>query len=364
MGMKKIICVVIILFAAGCSRAPGYSEYSNMFIFMGTFGRIKVLSREFSGETLRKRVDVAINRANILEEKLSMFIERSELNELNISKKMKVGRDLFQLIERSKEVSRLTGGKFDVTVAPILKKEGFYHDMPEEIKDKIPENFDGVGWENIVLNEDTKEIELLNEAWIDLSGIAKGYIVDEMAEFFIDRGIVDFLINAGGDIYAGGTNKGKAWRIGLRRPDSGSFDETNLSEYVILTLSVENMAVATSGDYENVIIESGEKTEISHIIDPRAARSKRKVFSSITVIAPTCTYADALATGMMVSGGKEALKLADTLSGTEVIAVTNVNNHPEISFSKNAEEYTKTLNTKYTTGKLANRQTGQPVSEE
>ncbi|MBL7073412.1 MAG: FAD:protein FMN transferase [Candidatus Omnitrophica bacterium] len=340
--MTKIICVVIILFTAGCSRVPGYSEYSNMFIFMGTFGSVKVISREFSVETLRKKVDVATKRANILEEKLSIFIEHSELNELNVSKKMKVTDDLFQLIARSIEVSRLTGGKFDITIAPILKKEGFYHDMPKSIRDKIPENFDGVGWENVILKEDTKEIELLSGAWIDLSGIAKGYIVDEMAEFFVSKGIVDFLINAGGDIYAGGTNRAKAWKIGLRRPDSGSLDEMNLSEYVILTLNVENMAVATSGDYENVIIASGEKTEISHIIDPRDARSKRMISSSITVIAPTCTYADALATGMMVSGGKEALKLANTLLGIEVIAVTNVNNHPEINFSKNARGYIKT----------------------
>jgi len=315
-----------------------------MFIFMGTFGKVKVLSREFSGETLREKVDEAITRANILEEKLSIFIEDSELNKLNTLKKMKVGRDLFQLIKHSKEVSRVTGGEFDVTVAPILNKEGFYHDMPKEIKDKIPKNFDGVGWENVILMQDTREIELQNGAWIDLSGIAKGYIVDEMAEFFIAEGIVDFLINAGGDIYAGGKNKEKAWKIGLRRPCSEALDKKSFSEYVILTLSVENMAVATSGDYENVIIESGEKTKISHIIDPRAAKSKRKISSSITVIAPTCTYADALATGMMALGGKEALILADTISEIEVITVIDSNDNPEIKFSKNAKKYVKELN--------------------
>ena len=337
--IKKIIGSVMILFVSGCSRPAGYSECSRTCTLMGTFVQVKVLSRKFSREKLLETIETAMNKARALEDNFSIFRENGELNELNIKKKKKVSEDLFQLIKISKDIGILTEGNFDITLAPVLKKEGFYSDMPPGVWDKIPTDFDAVGWDNVVLHPETGEVELARGAWIDLSGIAKGYIVDKISEFFIKNGISDFLINAGGDIYARGKNKGRVWRIGIRRPSSEGFSRTDISEYVVLTLSVENMAVATSGDYENVVVQEGAPDERSHIIDPKLERSKPKMLSSMTVIAPTCAYADALATAMMVFDEKEALKLTDTIPEVEVISVKNLNNHPEINFSKNAKKY-------------------------
>jgi len=342
--IKKTICIIMILFVSGCSRLAGYSECSRTGTLMGTFVQVKVSSRKFSREELQKTIEHAMDKARVLEDKFSLFKENSELNELNFKKKKKVSEDLFQLIKISKDIGLLTGGNFDITLAPVLKKEGFYSDMTPGIRDKIPKALDALGWDNVVLHPETGEVELARGAWIDLSGIAKGYIVDKISEFFIKNGVSDFLINAGGDIYACGKNKGRAWRIGIRRPCSEGFSGKDILEYVVLTLSVENMAVATSGDYENVVVQEGTLDERSHIIDPKLARSKPKMLSSMTVIAPTCAYADALATAMMVFDEKEALKLTDTLPEVEVIAVKNLNNHPEINFSKNAKKYVRSKN--------------------
>ena len=342
--IKKIIWIVMILLASGCSRPVEYSECTRTCTLMGTFVQVKVLSQKFSREKLLKTIETAMNKARVLEDSFSIFRENGELNELNLKKKKKVSEDLFQLIKISKDIGILTEGNFDITLAPVLKKEGFYSDMPPGVWDKIPKDFDAVGWDNVVLHPETGEVELARGAWIDLSGIAKGYIVDKISEFFIKNGVSDFLINAGGDIYACGKNKGRAWRIGIRRPCPEGFSETNISEYVVLTLSVENMAVATSGDYENVVVQEGKSDERSHIINPKLARSKPKMLSSMTVIAPTCAYADALATAMMVFDEKEALNLTDTLPEIEVVSVKNLNNLPEINFSKDAKKYVRSKN--------------------
>jgi len=99
------------------------------------------------------------------------------------------------------------------------------------------------------------------------------------------------------------------------------------------------MAVATSGDYENVVIDRKSGEYISHIIDPSGEKAKREIPSSITVIAPTCAEADALATGMMAMDKDKAIALADTLKDVEIIAIECPGGRRSMNFSKGAAKY-------------------------
>ncbi|MFH1552422.1 MAG: FAD:protein FMN transferase [Candidatus Omnitrophota bacterium] len=329
--MKRLFYILFgALLIAGCSHLTGPGEYSRTEPLMGTFVQVKVAAPGRSKAQLKEAAQAALALARRLEQRFSVFYPLSEVNALNIAKTQKVSTELFDLIEKANSISSETGGEFDITVAPILKANGFYEDMPAEIRDKIPEGFGGVGWENVTLNLQERLVTLQNGAWIDLSGIAKGYIVDRIAKFLKKKGITACLINAGGDIYCGDKDRSGIWNIGVREP---------ASMRVVIVLGIRDMAVATSGDYENVVIDKDTGEAVSHIIDPSVDKARAEVPSSVTVIAPTCIVADALATGMMAMGPGKAITLADTLDNVEVITLAYSGGKLKIDFSKGAEKY-------------------------
>jgi thiamine biosynthesis lipoprotein len=132
---------------------------------------------------------------------------------------------------------------------------------------------------------------------LDLGGIAKGYGVDRAVAALRDRGIENGLVNVGGDLYALGVSEdGDPWRVGVRSPD----DPTRLST----TLTVTDMAVATSGDYERYF-RHGE-VHYHHLLDPATGAPRETRAHSLTVTAATCMTADAAATarfGSTTGGG-------------------------------------------------------------
>ncbi|NQT32755.1 MAG: FAD:protein FMN transferase [Candidatus Omnitrophica bacterium] len=339
---RRIFSLVLVLLALNsCGFKGKERECVKTEALMGTFVQIKAYSDGLSQEKLNRAVDEAFKKALELEKKFSIFYPESEVNALNISKRREVSIELYDIVEKSIKISELTGGEFDITVAPILKADGFYADMPAGIKDLIPDSPHGVGWRNIIMNSEAGTITLINGAWIDLSAIAKGYIVDRLSELLQERRIEKFLINAGGDIYCADKAKEALWHIGVRKPVSGGEVRTS-EEGIIAVLGLKKTAVATSGDYENVVFDPETGEVESHIIDPLKDEPRTEVPSSITVIGPRCALADALATGMMAMGREKAIDLADTLSDIEIIVVENPEGKAEVSFSKGAKEYVLT----------------------
>ncbi|MDP8298908.1 MAG: FAD:protein FMN transferase [Candidatus Tantalella remota] len=322
---------VIALLVAGCSRpASAPSEYFRTVPLMNTFVEIKVASDDFTRERLAKAVDESIELAGYLERKFNVFDPDSEVNQLNLTRIMNVSEDLYSVIKEAQRISRLTGGEFDITVAPALKADGFYKDMPENLKDKIPEVDKDVTWRDVFLSPEGEVVALEEGVWVDLSGIAKGYIVDRVSDFLRDAGIDRYLVNAGGDMFCGGKPDSKPWRIGVRKP---------AAETVTATLSLRGTAVATSGDYENVVFDEDTGVTVAHIIDPATEKPVPEVPSSVTVIAFTCTEADALATGMMAMGAEKAMVLADSEEDVEIIVVGAPGDPRVVRFSAGAEKY-------------------------
>lgn len=325
------LCLVpVFLVLPGCS-AVNAKEYSRNLPMMGTFVQVKVSDEQGLGAArVEKAITEALSAGAELEKELSIYDPSGEVSELNRSKRMKVSPELFDLLALAVEISRRTSGAFDVTVAPVLKARGFYADMPEEIRRTIPDGNKGVGWRNIILDRDAGTVTLRNGAWIDLSGVAKGYIADVMAENLRSAGAGCFLVNAGGEIRCGGGASGKKWRIGIQKPGtSGS----------AAILGLTDAAVATSGDYENFLVDSASGGEVSHIVDPGTDAPMEKKKGSATVITKSCAYADALATGMMVLGREKAIALAEELGDADVIFVETVDGKEVMSFSRGAERF-------------------------
>jgi len=297
---------------------------------MGTFLQIKISDPELIPSEAARLMDGAVALARQLEGKFSAYDPESEVNQLNIVKSMKVSPELFEVISQAKKISRLTGGEFDVTVAPILKADGFYSHMPEDLLKKIPEGTGGVGWRNITVKPEGGTVMLRKGAWIDLSGIAKGYIVDRLSAMLNSAGVRGFIVNAGGDMFCGERADGRPWKIGVRDPGGRS---------VIMVLEISGKAVATSGDYENVVVDKKTGEVISHIIDPIGAKAVEGANSSVTVIAPRCVQADALATAMLAMGAEKAIALADIVDQVSIITINNPDGKRVIRYSKDARMY-------------------------
>lgn len=278
---------------------------------MSTFVEVTVWDRRRSREEIELLVDKAFSLAAELERKFDLYCPSSELNRLNRQKTLKVSSSMMDVLLLAEKITLETGGDFDITVAPELARGGFYRDMPEELLDLIPDvSEERTG---LTLDEEASVARISPETWLDLSGLAKGYIVDRMGRFFAEAKLDSYMINAGGDILCRSGKVKDSWKIGLRRPGS---------EHVELVFVLANGAVATSGDYEKYIVEEGtDRKELTHIIEPETGMPIPKRPASVTVIAPSCARADALATGLLVSYPSEAIRRAEELSDVEAVYV-------------------------------------------
>jgi len=320
---RALSAVILAVFIAGLPSYGWAKTYSRTEPVMETFVQVKVVPEKGkkTGKEVKSAVDEAFSLARDLEKKLSMFDPGSEVNALNLTGKKEVSPELFDVLKKAGKISEDTQGAFDTTIAPILKAKGFYNRLPEKILARIPRQTSGVGWENVVLSSDGKTVTLKGGAWIDLSGIAKGYIVDKMSQLLKSKGFTEHLVNAGGDIYCS-EKGGEAWNVGLREPGTSN---------IVECLMVRNMAVATSGDYENVVLDAETGEDLTHIADPAQKRVLSKKVSSVTVIAPICAEADALATAMMVMGREKALDFSDSRKDISAIVVDEEGIHAHSS---------------------------------
>ena len=137
----------------------------------------------------------------------------------------------------------------------------------------------------------------------DLSAIAKGYAVDQVAEALRALGYDHFLIELGGELAARGQRPdGGPWRVAIERPDA-------LTRSVYAVVALQDQAMATSGDYRN--FHQGDGVRLSHLIDPRVGRPIGNRLASVSVVDASAARADALATALSVLGPDEAHALAE-----------------------------------------------------
>ncbi|SDD39883.1 FAD:protein FMN transferase [Ruegeria marina] len=243
--------------------------------------------------------------------KMSNWDPNSEVSTFSASKQtapMPVSGDFVTVMTAANEVHEKSGGKFDVTLGPLIELWGFGPRKPEDpipADDAIATALQGVGQtRRLTLDAGAGTITKTRpETGINLSAIAKGFGVDAVARTLADLGAESYLVEIGGDLVTKGQNdKGEAWRIGIERPDQGA-------QSVQLVVPVSDHGMATSGDYRNYFEHEGRR--YSHILDPVTGRPVTHRTTSVTVIADTAMMADAWATAMLVLGLDEGLKIAE-----------------------------------------------------
>jgi thiamine biosynthesis lipoprotein len=277
---------------------------------MSTYVTIRIAAPE--SRAVLDAIDAAFAEICRLQEVLSEWRPASEISKVNAAAgkgPVVVGEELFEVIELAHEVSRTSGGAFDVTFASLHGLWDF-RSLKPELPDPaaLAERVELVDYSRVSLDPAQRTVALeIAGMRIGLGGIAKGTIVDAASAVLTARGYVNHLIVAGGDLYASGRKASRRWNIGVRDPRGRGLHATS---------EVENEGVATSGNYERYFIKDGKRYH--HILDPTTGMPARGV-SSVTVIASSAGLADAYSTAVFVLGKEEGIALARARPNLEAL---------------------------------------------
>ncbi len=274
-------------------------------------------------------IDLGVGEITRIEKLISSWDPASQTSEINRNagiKPVKVDEELYNLIGRSVEISKLTDGAFDISFASmdkIWKFDGSMTEMPSE--EAIKQSVAKVGHQNIILDPENFTVFLKLEGMkIGFGGIGKGYAADKAKKLLMEKGVSAGIINAAGDMNTWGKQpNGEFWKVAITNP----MDKNK----AFALLPLKDNAVVTSGNYEKYVTFNGVR--YTHIINPRTGYPATGIISA-TVFAPKAEIADALATSIFVMGKDVGIDFINQLPKIECIVIDEKG---EIFTSKNIE---------------------------
>jgi len=308
---RSLVLGLGALALGGCSRpvstsnAPRYLRFGGST--MGSTYTVRLQATEVDEPALRSSVQAALDE---VEHRMSIYRADSELSALGRARAgaaVALSSPLFDVLAAADRVSRWSDGAFDITVAPLVERWGFGTRSVRSVPDAATVAMERgrVGWRGLSLDPAQRSVTKQHAGQqLDLGGIAKGYGVDRAATALEARGILNYMVEVGGEVRTCGVNgAGLSWRIGIEEPDANP----QRARWVV---PLSGGAMATSGDYRNYFVESGRR--YSHEIDPESGAPIRHSLCSVTVVADTCMQADALATALIVLGVDKGRLLAES----------------------------------------------------
>ena len=308
------------LFAAGCAgdRAAPMQRIERDYMAMGSQLRVTLWGTdEATAVAAADRVSAEFDR---LEALLSVWKDGSDVVRINAAAGLHpvpVHEDTFAVIERAREAGALTGGKFDITFGALADIWKFDHDQDNLVpsRDAIARRVPLVDYTAVHADQQARTVFVTRPGVrIHLGGIGKGYALDRAIELLRRDGFENFLLQAGGDMYAAGTNNGEPWKLGIADP-RGSHD-------AFAALALRDRTFSTSGDYERFFMKDGVRYH--HLIDPDRGEPARGC-RSVTIVADRAVVADVLSTGVFIMGPAEGMALIERLPEVEGVIVTATN---------------------------------------
>jgi len=262
-------------------------------------------------------IEEAIEEIRRIEKLLTTFSDDSQTNIVNQNAgiaPVKVDKEVFDLIQRSKKISQLTQGAFDITYGSIDKRLWNFDQTMTSLPDadEARKMVRLINYRNVILDETHSTVFLKEKGMrIGFGGIGKGYAAEKAKGLLQKMGVKSGVVNAAGDLTAWGHQpNGKPWTIGIADPNSG--------RKAFSYLNITNTSIATSGNYEKFVMIDGKK--YSHTIDPKTGLPVRGI-KSVTIICPNAEIADAMATPVMIMGIKVGLDMIDQMKGVACIII-------------------------------------------
>jgi thiamine biosynthesis lipoprotein len=304
------LAATVFLFSCG-QPAQGPRLHTFTGPTMGTEYTVKVVAEELGKERRAELQQVIQDKLAEVNAKMSHYLGDSELSMLNrwqSTDPYSISQVTFEVLEHALRVSQLTDGAFDITIGPLVDAWGFGPPgRPTEPPDQktVDRLLERTGWDHLELDPDGPTArKLLPQLTMDLSAIAKGFGVDQVAEALESEDVRDYMVEVGGEIRTLGSNpNGNPWRIAIEKPDPAKRE-------LQVVIPLRNRSLATSGDYRNYYEVKGQR--ISHTIDPRTGWPITHSVASVSVIHEKCVLADAFATALLVLG-PEGYDLAEDL---------------------------------------------------
>lgn len=294
MKLKVFLSVLFLLVAGLCFCQDPIRIEGNA---QGTTYHITYFdqqNRDFSSE-----IEIILQD---FDKSVSTYLPTSLISQINANKKnVIVDRYFIACFNKAKEIWKNTGGAFDPTVYPLVNAWGFGPGKKQKIeKHKIDSILKFVGFDLIEL-KGNKVVKKDPRVALDFNAFAQGYSVDVISDFLNSKGITAYMVEIGGEVYAKGKKPdGGNWKVGIEKPIDNKETENPLKAIVKL----ENMAIATSGNYRRFIIEDGVK--YAHHIDPKTGYPTKNNLLSASVFSKECISSDANATGILVMGLEKA----------------------------------------------------------
>ncbi len=299
-------CLVCLTLAS--ARADENTPFSGTT--MGTTYSVKVNAPEeaFDAAEVQAAIDQRLDEIDNL---MSTYKDDSEVSRFNRAPPgewFEVSDETAYVVLRALEISQQTDGAFDITVAPLVRlwKFGAQGEQPFELPEDaaIEEALARTGYQHLDIRPTPPALrKTLADLEIDLSGIAKGYAVDEVSRLLRKRKLYQHMVEIGGEVRLAGVRAdGKPWAIGIETPQL----DTRQLERVI---APGDTAIASSGDYRNFHEHDG--VLYSHTIEPRTGRPIKHAAAAVTVLTGDCATADALATALLVMGPSRGIKWAE-----------------------------------------------------
>jgi len=293
--------------AAGCGQAaPSAHQFGGPT--MGSTYTVKIAGPRLDAATAaaaRMAVDGALDS---VVDRMSAYRDDSELSRFNRYRggaPFALVTDTFAVFQLAQQVSAATNGAFDITVAPVVDAWGFGPGRAQRVVPgaEVAALEQCVGWRMLTLDERNATVaKARSDVRADLSGIAKGYAVDRAALALDALGLGDYMVEAGGEIRTRGHNADdRPWQIAIERPDA-------VPQRAHRIVPLSGLSMATSGDYRIYFERDGVR--YCHEIDPATGRPISHGLASVTVVAPDCGYADAMATALIVLGPDRGHALA------------------------------------------------------
>jgi len=308
--VSRIISILLLCLLAGCfsdqDDSPEWNDFSISGKAMGTTWKVTVRTQEpFEPHEL---IDAVASKIKESEKILSHWRPDAELYQFNqnvSTSPISVDPLMYSLIQHAGQMHEVTDGAFDITIAPLVNLWGF--GPVEQTRESLPTKAEIekaqtlVGMENLEILSDHQVQKKLPTLQLDLSGSAKGAIIDEVCAVLDEEGFQHYLVEIGGELRARGNGvEGEGWRVAL---EDGSDGKMTL-------VKLQDSAVATSGTYRLNKPNPDAPKPASHLIDPRTGSPVEHDLVAVNVFAQTARDADAWATAFMILGSNESMKIA------------------------------------------------------
>jgi thiamine biosynthesis lipoprotein len=296
--MKNIAYIgALVGLIMACNSQPEYYLVKTSGPTQGTSYNISYIEKE--GKDYREAIDSILL---VIDKSMSLWVKSSTIYRLNAGDTVQLDQHFKNVLAASIAMSKKTEGAFDITIAPLVKAWGFGPDERLQLDSaKVDSLLALVGYTR--LKFDGTNLTMPKGMQVDMNAIAQGYTVDVLCSFLESKGILNYLVEVGGEVRARGKNAAEqVWSVGVDKPNENLNPENRFQVIV----SLDSAALATSGNYRKFWVDENTGIKYAHTINPKTGYPVKSKLLSATVVAPDCMTADAWATACMVVGEEKA----------------------------------------------------------